>query len=133
MPLVLNLSARVAEDANRARVNDARDREITRGFEHVACALHVDLLGHARVVPGSYFVPGGDVKDAVDAFHGRAKRFALSDVAHVQLHAERSKEGGLVRGSDERSHVVTAPNQLFNELAAEKPGGSRDEIPRHAT
>jgi hypothetical protein len=85
------------------------------------------------VVADAHLIPRGHVEDAVHTFHRRAKGRGVCDVADVQLHAERAQERRFLGVSDERGHVMATPNQLLDELAAEKPGGSRDEIPRHAT
>ena len=77
-------------------------------------------------------VPRGDVKHAVDAGHGRAQRLAVGDVAKVHLHAKRLEHAGLLGRADQSDHLVAAPNQLLDDLAADETGCAGDEVLRHA-
>lgn len=120
----------IAEHSDRAGVDDALDGEIAGGLENVARPVNVHLLGKAMVVIAD-FVPSGNMEHAIDAFHGAAQRRRISDVADVQFNAQRLEQRGFLWRSHERGHLVTTPDQLLHELAAEKSGGPRDEIPRH--
>ena len=72
----------VAEDGDGARVDDARDREVASGFEHVARALHIHPL-REPIVAHADLIPRSNVENAVDAFHRRTKARRVGDVADV--------------------------------------------------
>ena len=72
------------------------------------------------------------MKDAFRVGHRLAKGLALGDVADMELDAKRLQKRGLFDRPDERDHRMTASDQLFDQLAAEKSGGASHEVTCHA-
>src|SRR5262249_27495180 len=91
----------------------------------------IDLID-VRVLD-AHFVPGGAVEDAVDAGHRRLQRFAIGDVAGVDLDAKRLEDDGFLRRADEGGDLVTAPDQLLDDLTGYEARCSGDEILRHSS
>ena len=76
-------------------------------------------------------VPGGDVKDAVDALHGREQGLALCDVAGMHLDAECLEHAGLLGRANQRHDLVAAADELLDDFPANEARRARDEVFRH--
>jgi hypothetical protein len=73
------------------------------------------------------------VEDPLAPLHRETQRFAIGDVATEDFDAERFEERGLFGSPHQRRHLMTPTDELFDELAAKKPGRTGDEESGHVS
>ena len=120
-------SAGIGGDGDGAGVDDPGNAQLPGCFQDVAGALHVDPVGLPPVFD-SDSVPGGQVEEAVKPAHGNPQGGFVPNVSLMEDGAVGLEVPGGPGVAHQCRHLVSGPEELPGQAAANESGGARHQI-----